>query len=117
MPAVTRKGDQCTGHDSCPGVPLVSFSPDVFANKLNVGRVLVTPMKAMGVSYTPHTQIISRKAVPQCLPMVFLGDVSEMQSTLEGLSQRAVLMCFPIRRCSNAAKWFHGYQLPVSSEQ
>ena len=34
----TRQGDCCTGHDSCPPVPLVEFSPDVNIN----GRVVPT---------------------------------------------------------------------------
>ena len=33
MPAATRKGDQCTGHDACPP------SPDVNINKRGAGRV------------------------------------------------------------------------------
>ena len=39
MPAATRKGDNCTGHDSCPPVPLVECSQNVFINKLGAGRV------------------------------------------------------------------------------
>lgn len=39
MPAATRKGDQCTGHDTCPPVPLVEHSPDVNINGRGAGRV------------------------------------------------------------------------------
>ncbi len=39
MPAATRRNDNCTGHDSCPPVPLVEFSPDVNVNGLGAGRV------------------------------------------------------------------------------
>lgn len=39
MPAATRKGDQCTGHDACPPVPLVEYSPDVNINGRGAGRV------------------------------------------------------------------------------
>ena len=39
MPAATRKGDQCTGHDACPPVPLVEHSPDVNINGRGAGRV------------------------------------------------------------------------------
>jgi len=46
MPAATRKDDCCTGHDSCPPVPLVGCSPDVFINGRGAGRV--------GDPYTPH---------------------------------------------------------------
>ncbi len=39
MPAATRKGDNCTGHDICPAVPLVEGSPNVFINGQPAGRV------------------------------------------------------------------------------
>lgn len=39
MPAATRRGDNCTGHDSCPPVPLVECSPNVFINKRGAGRL------------------------------------------------------------------------------
>ena len=46
MPAATRNGDQCTGHDACPPAPLAEYSPDVNINKLGAGRV--------GDRYAPH---------------------------------------------------------------
>lgn len=46
MPAATRKGDNCTGHDACPSVPLVEGSPDVFINGRSAGR--------LGDHYTSH---------------------------------------------------------------
>ena len=46
MPAATRKGDQCTGHDACPPVQLVEFSQNVNINKLGAGR--------MGDHYSAH---------------------------------------------------------------
>ena len=39
MPAATRQGDYCTGHDACPPVPLVEFSPDVNINGRGADRV------------------------------------------------------------------------------
>ena len=39
MPAATRLGDSCTGHDACPPVPLAEGSPNVFTNGLSAGRV------------------------------------------------------------------------------
>lgn len=39
MPAATRQGDNCTGHDACPPVPLVEGSPNVFTNGRPAGRV------------------------------------------------------------------------------
>lgn len=46
MPAATRQGDNCTGHDSCPPVPLVEFSPNVNINGRGAGR--------MGDRYSTH---------------------------------------------------------------
>lgn len=46
MPAVTRVGDNNTGHDACPPTALSSGSPDVFVNGIPAGRV--------GDSYNPH---------------------------------------------------------------
>ena len=46
MPAATRNGDQCTGHDACPPVPLVEYSPNVNTNGRGAGRV--------GDHYTAH---------------------------------------------------------------
>ena len=36
MPAVTRLGDTCTGHDDCPPVALTSASGDVLINSCKV---------------------------------------------------------------------------------
>ena len=38
MPAVTRKGDSCTGHGCFPARPSTSGSPDVFVNGIAVHR-------------------------------------------------------------------------------
>lgn len=46
MPAATRRNDTCTGHDACPPVPLVEFSPDVNVNGRGAGR--------MGDHYATH---------------------------------------------------------------
>ena len=42
----TRQGDCCTGHDACPPVPLVEYSPNVNTNGRGAGRV--------GDHYTAH---------------------------------------------------------------
>lgn len=39
MPAVTRVGDKCSGHDACASVPLVEGSPNVFINGQPAGRI------------------------------------------------------------------------------
>lgn len=38
MPNVTRLGDNCTGHDACGGVPLISGSDNVLVNGKSCGR-------------------------------------------------------------------------------
>jgi len=38
MPAVTRKGDSCTGHDACPPRGSTGGSPNVFVNGIPVHR-------------------------------------------------------------------------------
>ena len=38
MPAVTRLGDQCTGHGCFPSRPSTQGSPDVFVNGIVVHR-------------------------------------------------------------------------------
>ena len=39
MPQATRFGDNCTGHDACPPVPLVTASDNVFINGQGAGRI------------------------------------------------------------------------------
>lgn len=39
MPAATRQGDNCTGHDACAPTPLAEGSPNVFINGKPAGRV------------------------------------------------------------------------------
>jgi uncharacterized Zn-binding protein involved in type VI secretion len=38
MPAVSRLGDNCTGHDACPPRPSNEASPNVFSNGIAVHR-------------------------------------------------------------------------------
>lgn len=47
MPAVTRLGDQCTGHGCWPPRPSSGASPNVFANGVAVHR--------QGDAWAPHT--------------------------------------------------------------
>lgn len=39
MPAATRVGDKCTGHDSCPAVPLIEGYSHVLVNGKPIGVV------------------------------------------------------------------------------
>lgn len=50
LPAATRRGDNCTGHDGCPAVPLVEASDDVIINGQGAGRV--------GDHYSSHGCIV-----------------------------------------------------------
>lgn len=50
MPAATRQGDCCTGHDGCGPVPLTGCSSNVFINGKGAGRV--------GDSYSPHGCVV-----------------------------------------------------------
>lgn len=50
MAAATRLGDNCTGHDSCGGVPLVTASGNVNINGKGAGR--------MGDTYASHGCIV-----------------------------------------------------------
>lgn len=59
MPAATRKGDQCTGHDACPPVPLVEFSPNANINKLGAGRVGDHYSTHGCVSHPGHQDVIA----------------------------------------------------------
>ena len=47
MPAATRKGDKCTGHDVCPPVPLVEHSPDAVLIRDDIFTLIV------GVDFCP----------------------------------------------------------------
>lgn len=47
MPAVTRLGDLCTGHDACPPVALATASGNVLINGKGAGRV--------GDTYAAHS--------------------------------------------------------------
>lgn len=61
MPAITRLGDYCTGHDCHPPRPSTQGSPDVFVNGIPVHRVgdLWGPHSCDG---PPHTSILIQGA-------------------------------------------------------
>lgn len=60
MPAITRKEDQCTGHDDCPERPLVTGSPNVFANKKPMGRVTDKYEEHSCLVHTSHQDEIAQ---------------------------------------------------------
>ena len=50
MPQATRLGDANSGHDSCPPVPLIIASENVFINKKGAGR--------LGDKYAIHSCLV-----------------------------------------------------------
>lgn len=59
MPAVTRVGDNDTGHDACPPRPLATGSPDVFTNSIPTGRVSDSYVPHGCVVHAPHSGVIA----------------------------------------------------------
>lgn len=59
MPAATRLGDNNTGYDSCPPVPLNSASSDVFINGKGAGRVNDTYSSHSCSEHSSHVGHIS----------------------------------------------------------
>lgn len=60
MPAQTRIGDNNTGHDACPAVPLVEGSPNVFINGIPAGRVGDHYQTHSCVVHGPHQDYIAQ---------------------------------------------------------
>lgn len=59
MPAATRQGDTCTGHDACPSRPLAKGSPNVFFNGQPAGRVSTDHYAAHGcIVHAPHSAVV-----------------------------------------------------------
>ena len=59
MPAVTRVGDNDTGHDACPGRPLASGSGDVYVNSRKCGRQSDSYVPHGCIIHAPHSGIIA----------------------------------------------------------
>lgn len=60
MPAITRQGDNDTGHDACPPRPLASGSPNVFVNGKAAGRVSADSYALHGcIVHSPHSAVVS----------------------------------------------------------
>ena len=59
MPAVTRVGDNDTGHDACPGRPLATGSGDVFVNSIKCGRQSDSYVPHGGLVHAPHGGVIA----------------------------------------------------------
>ncbi|WP_368042992.1 PAAR domain-containing protein [uncultured Megasphaera sp.] len=54
MPAVTRLGDNNTGHDACQPVALASCSRNVFINGKGAGRLNDTYISHSCSEHSPH---------------------------------------------------------------
>lgn len=59
MPAVTRVGDNDTGHDACPPRPLDTGSGDVYVNSNKCGRQSDSYVAHGCIVHPPHTGIIA----------------------------------------------------------
>ena len=59
MPAVTRVGDNDTGHDACPPRPLATGSQNVFTNSIPTGRVSDSYVPHGCVVHAPHSGVIA----------------------------------------------------------
>lgn len=77
MPAVTRLGDNCTGHDACPPVPLVTASSNVFINGRGAGRQTDQYQSHGCIAHSSHQdQITGGSATVRVngLPIARVGD-------------------------------------------
>jgi len=77
MPAITRVGDNCTGHDNCAPKPLVTGSPNVFVNGQPMGRVTDKYESHGCVVHTSHQdEIVKGSPINFCngLPVARVGD-------------------------------------------
>ena len=77
MAAVTRVGDNCTGHDLCPPVPLESGSPNVFINGSPAGRFGDVYVTHGCIAHSGHKDVIiggSGSVFVNGLPIARVGD-------------------------------------------
>ena len=80
MPAVTRIGDQNTGHDACPPVPLVSGSNNVFINNIPAGRVGDSYQSHDCPDHTPHTGVIASGSATVFVNKIAVGRIGDAVS-------------------------------------
>ncbi len=85
MAAATRKGDCCTGHDSCAPVPLEEASTDVLINGLGAGRLGDHYAKHGCVVHSAHADVIasgSGSVYINGLPAARVGDKVSIAGTV-----------------------------------
>jgi uncharacterized Zn-binding protein involved in type VI secretion len=87
-PAATRLGDNNTGHDACPPVPLASASTNVFINGRGAGRLGDVYVVHSCDDHPPHADVIasgSSTVFINGIPAARIGDtVSLGGSVAEG---------------------------------
>ncbi len=94
MPKATRLNDNCTGHDSCPPVPLVEGSPNVIINGQPAGR--------QGDHYTSHGCVVhpghqdvivagSSKVVINGKPAARVGDAVSIGGAVQDGSDNVII--------------------------
>ena len=87
MAQATRQGDNCTGHDACPPVPLVECSPDVKINGRGAGR-MGDHYSAHGcVTHSSHQDVIATGSSTVFLngkPAARVGDAVSISGAVQG---------------------------------
>lgn len=94
MPAATRQGDNCTGHDACPPVPLVSFSPNVIINGKGAGRQTDQYATHGCVAHPGHQGVIvggSTKVDINGLPAARVGDAVSIGGAVQDGSPNVII--------------------------
>ncbi len=94
MPSATRKDDCCTGHDGCPPVPLIEYSPDVIVNSRGAGRVGDHYSDHGCVSHTVHQDVIaagSEKVIINGKKAARVGDAVSIGGTVRDGSDNVII--------------------------
>ena len=94
MPAATRQNDNCTGHDACPPVPLVTFSPNVNINGLGAGRQTDLCSPHGCVAHPGHQDVIvagSSKVYINGLPAARVGDAVSIGGAVQDGSPNVII--------------------------
>ena len=94
MPAATRQNDNCTGHDACPPVPLVTYSPNVIINGLGAGRQTDLYSTYGCVAHPGHQDVIvagSSKVDINGLPAARVGDAVSIGGAVQDGSPNVII--------------------------
>lgn len=59
-PQATRLDDNCTGHDDCGPVPLITSSPNVLINRRGAGRKTDIYASHGCLVHPPHNDVIAK---------------------------------------------------------